>query len=422
MQITTNASGDLLELRISGRLDNESSEHLTSAINDAVRLGSHSVTLDLSGVDYISSAGIGALVKAHKQFQTLRGYFGISALSPAAAEIIRLTGLSKILQLDPVRPRNLGASTVEAALPLIHKSDQMELVYEVYDLHPGATLTCEVKGDPGPLSQGVFDAGHCQTVDFPATAVGLGLGAFGRSFSDCRERFGEFLAVAGTAAQQPPNQAGKPDFQQVLGDFVPNLQVLYGLKCVGEFSHLVRFDRLGENSRQPLSALAAQFLTVAKTDLAVMVFLAESSGLIGTSLRHSPASAAQSGTSRLAHPEIRRWLSFTPDHTHAHTLTLAVGLVSRRVLTGDFSSLAPLLRPLGPGTDLQGHFHAVVFSYRPFKKRRLDLNQTVRELFETEDVQAVLHLLHDDRQISGGGESEFVRGGCWVGAISRVVS
>jgi anti-anti-sigma factor len=86
MQITSESSGDVLELRVSGRLDNESSGDLTAAIDDAIRLGSHTLILDLSAANYVSSAGIGALLKAHKQFQTIRGFFGVGAASPEVEE------------------------------------------------------------------------------------------------------------------------------------------------------------------------------------------------------------------------------------------------------------------------------------------------------------------------------------------------
>jgi len=37
-------------------------------------------------------------------------------------------------------------------------------------------------------------------------------------------------------------------------------------------------------------------------------------------------------------------------------------------------------------------------------------------------VQSVLHLLNDDRQIVGGGQSAFVRGACWISPITEISS
>jgi hypothetical protein len=42
-------------------------------------------------------------------------------------------------------------------------------------------------------------------------------------------------------------------------------------------------------------------------------------------------------------------------------------------------------------------------------------------LFENETLQGVLHLIGDDREIAGAGESDFLRGALWVGAIAAVV-
>ena len=67
-----------------------------------------------------------------------------------------------------------------------------------------------------------------------------------------------------------------------------------------------------------------------------------------------------------------------------------------------------------------GHFHAAAFSYRPLKKGDIDLKATVTTLFETESLQGVLHLLADDRQAAGPHQSEFVRGACWIAAVSDI--
>ena len=48
------------------------------------------------------------------------------------------------------------------------------------------------------------------------------------------------------------------------------------------------------------------------------------------------------------------------------------------------------------------------------------MKSTVRELFEAGGLQGVLHLLADEREIAGAGESEFLRGACWVGPVSGV--
>jgi hypothetical protein len=77
------------------------------------------------------------------------------------------------------------------------------------------------------------------------------------------------------------------------------------------------------------------------------------------------------------------------------------------------------MRRVGSGSFPVGHFHAAAFSYRPLKKGDIDLHATVATLFETETLQGVLHLLTDDRETIGPLQSEFVRGACWMGALSQ---
>ena len=84
-----------LEMRVVGRLDNESAEHLTAAVNDAMRQGQHSVVVHLEGVVYISSAGTR---RAGAGLQAVQGGARVlrrRAASPEVAETIRLTGLGE---------------------------------------------------------------------------------------------------------------------------------------------------------------------------------------------------------------------------------------------------------------------------------------------------------------------------------------
>src|SRR6266699_475835 len=116
----------------------------------------------------------------------------------------------------------------------------------------------------------------------------------------------------------------------------------------------------------------------------------------------------------------REWLSYSAERAHTRSLALVVGIASRNDEREDAGKLFSMLRPLGPAPWPAGHFHAAAFSYRPLKKGTLDLRTMVATLFESENLESVMHLLNDTREISGPGESEFVRGACWFGPISEI--
>lgn len=420
MKISTEVNGEYLQMKVAGRLDNEWSADLTRAIDEVVRQGSHAVIMDLNDVEYLSSAGIGALVRAHKQLQSIHGFFGIAVAAPQVEEVIRLTGLGKLLFCEPQRLTRSSGENPATATPEFRVTPVGGMVFEVYDNHPGGTLTATLIGNPGGLSRSAYTGTDCRPVEFPATSFGLGQGAFGRDFADCANRFGEFLAVGGSAAQLPTSSNGKPDYQLGTGEFIPSVQMLYGLRCTGEFAQQHRFEPHVPHERISLSKLVEQTLTLSKSESVGMVVLAETAGLVGAALRKSPASGGAMTTDIFSHPEIRRWLTFSPERAFPHSLALIVGIAARSAAVERYPGLQNFLRPLTSGSDLHGHFHAAVFSYRPLKKRRLKLIETVTTLFESEDLQGVLHLLNDDRPIQGCGESEFVRGACWISPIAAI--
>jgi hypothetical protein len=111
-------------------------------------------------------------------------------------------------------------------------------------------------------------------------------------------------------------------------------------------------------------------------------------------------------------------LSFSSERSFARSMALTIGLVDR---SGN-KLISSFLRPMKEGSPLQAHFHSAVFPFRPLKKGPLELKATLNTLFESEQVLGVMHLLTDDREIEGAGESEFIRGACWFGPISEISS
>jgi hypothetical protein len=253
-------------------------------------------------------------------------------------------------------------------------------------------------------------------VTYPAATFGFGLGAFGHGFQDAQTRFGEFLAVGGSAAYLPTDGTNVPDFMVSSGKLVPEMNVLYGLRCEGGFTHLMRFESSTAEGPISLAELVRSALEISGAPAIGIVMVVESAGLVGAALRRSPAAAAGASDAPFKYPEVRSWLSFSTERLYSRSLALISGVAA----SSECAPLAPLLRPLGTGAWPLGHFHAAAFSYRPLQKGSIDLKTTVTTLFETETLQGVLHLLTDDRVAAGPQQSEFVRGACWIGAASEI--
>ena len=406
---------DEAEIDLRGRLDAYWADHLSQDLDQIVRGGAHRLWLDLSGVTYLSSLGIGLLVRFQKEMSRLGGSLKVINPSESVKEVLTVVRLHTVLIGEPPGQRG-GTTQPYRALRRAETQERNGVAYETFDLEIDRPLSCRTVGDPAPLLHGRrFGPEDCPAVALGGDSFAVGVGALGQSFEDCQGRFGEFLAAAGAAAYLPTDGTNVPDYFLLGGSTVPRVRLCYGLVCEGPFARLARFESRRESATVTLTELVEAGLEQVEADSVGIVMVAESAGLMGAALRRSPA-LERPPTNPFAHAQIRDWLTFTGEHVGRGTTTLIAGVAARD--TG--GALAPLLRPLGPGPTPVGHFHAAAFSYRTLPKGEIDLQTTVAALFEQQSLQCILHLLGDYREATGMGESEFVRGACWAGPISEV--
>lgn len=393
MEIRRQAGNGWLELIIEGRLDGSWAETLDAELAETVRAGHHRLRLDLSGVRFISSAGIGVLVKSYNRLSAINGRLVIGEVSSQVRTVLEITRLAGML-LQPAGEAVPEALTTQGAT-LVRDG----LLVQVFGLSPTAELACSWGTDESAVLR-------CHESLFA-----VGVGAFGEDRQECRERYGEFVAVGGAAAYLPADGTETADYL-VGSDARPvELHVRRHLTCEGGFAQLARFEPIPPRTAVTLTEVAAACLQVAHADAAGIVAIAETSGLVGAALRQTPT--LSDGADFFAFPEVRARLTFTAERAFSRSLALVVGMVQRA--GGPIS--AAEVRPLDRTSGLEGHFHAAVFPFHAFKKGRVELGDTIHTLFEAGGLQGILHLLNDDREIAGVGQSEFTRGACWIGRI-----
>lgn len=84
-----------------GEVDVVSAPSLRAAIVNAVTGGRTDLVLDLSGVVFIDSFGLGVLVGAVKRVQTHEGQLRVVITEQRVRAVVELTGLDRILDLHP---------------------------------------------------------------------------------------------------------------------------------------------------------------------------------------------------------------------------------------------------------------------------------------------------------------------------------
>ena len=346
MEITQHPAAESLELRITGRIDATWGEHLGDTIENAVRAGSHRIVLNFAGVDYISSLGISVLFSQYRLLKSVNGSLAISNPNKLCRTIFTTVGLTGLLAGDET---TAAASTAPRSTAELARG---AATYTVYPQPAAQPLSCTLVGHPGHLASSGFAESDCRSLTFAAGSFGLGLGAFGEGFADCRNRFGEFLAAGGCAIALPTSEPDAlPDFVVEQGAHIPRIEALYALSGQGDFSTMVRFDALADGpGKIGLSELVDSLLHIAAVEAIAFVVLAEAAGLVGATLRKSPAGLP------LAHrlPAVREWLSFTTERTTEKSLSLLVGIAGRNFPERPPRSCAPLSPSVQHGSAAAG--------------------------------------------------------------------
>ncbi len=404
MKITTQKQNGIYVLHLDGRLDAGWCDPVQTAFDEAVKAGEHRMHFDMEKVVYLSSAGIRVLITSHRQLLGVSGLFGIVNPSTFVRNVMDLAGLEELLVSD-----DADSSQQTEGGGRTHRSASAS--YELLD-DPSQASAVKVQssGKISALAAGK-EADATDNVKFGPATFALGVGALGADAEDIDSRMGEFIAVAGCATYQPTDGSNRPDYMVTEGELFPEGQLLLGLSG-GVPGCLIRFEADSEQGSVGLTELCQTALELSGKTAIAVIAITETSGLVGTSLRQSPAPAGNRAE-RFAFPGVRDWLSFSSDRSHRDSISLLAGVVAKAG-----TSLDDFLRPLAPESQLLGHLHAATFHYKPLQKGRIDLHESVNDLFAGNALQSVLHLLSDPRGINGAGESEFYRGAVWLAPIA----
>lgn len=412
MEITRRPHADQVEIKLKGRMDAVWSDHVANALTESVRAGHHFIALDMSEVNYISSAGIRILALHSRQLKAIQGRLVISKASTAVQGVLKLVGFDSLL--------HVGEDTTTVAAAGEEPARQITLpqagaTARIFELDPAAMLRVQWLGNPATWLDGTAQQTDCDRVNFSADVMGLGLGAFGSENDESGSGFGEFLGAGGATVCQPADRANKPDYMLLQGALTPTVKVAYGILAHGNFARLLRFDKGPEQPGLPLSVVVKACLDASNSDAAGIVMLAETASLVGASLQKPPGRQKEETAPRniFAFPEVRDWLSFTAEAGFTNSVSLIVGFAA----SGLRASSLRLLKPMLPSGEICGHFHAAAFPYHPLRKGRVTLTESVPLLFEGEHVLGLLHLLNDWREVNGAGESRLLRGACWFAPL-----
>lgn len=98
MQIEQSERDDVVVLATSGRFNMVSAPRVKARIDEVVAGGSARIVVDLSGVEFMDSSGLGALIGGLKAARQASGDLRIAAAGEQVVAVLKLTNLDRILR------------------------------------------------------------------------------------------------------------------------------------------------------------------------------------------------------------------------------------------------------------------------------------------------------------------------------------
>jgi len=99
MEITEERRADVLILRVIGKLDASTSKALENKLLPVIAAGQEQLVVELSHLDYISSAGLRVFLLAAKRIDESKGKMILCSLKDSVKQVFDIAGFSSFLNL-----------------------------------------------------------------------------------------------------------------------------------------------------------------------------------------------------------------------------------------------------------------------------------------------------------------------------------
>jgi stage II sporulation protein AA (anti-sigma F factor antagonist) len=102
LKIDLEVKNDVLCIRLEGELDHHTAEDLRNLATNAIEKHQiRHILLNLEHLSFMDSSGLGVILGRYKQIKQLHGEMVVCAISPAIERLFDLSGLFKIMRLEP---------------------------------------------------------------------------------------------------------------------------------------------------------------------------------------------------------------------------------------------------------------------------------------------------------------------------------
>ena len=400
---------------LTGRLDGFGAQQLETGLKEIVRDDTRSVIFNLSGVDYLSSAGIRVLLGLKKRLKQRDGTLALINVREFPKNVLEMAGFQKVLDIYPtlqdaqiacrVKPREEGL--------LFGVSYPSFVVNGVtYAIEPGSTKAASlvVLGDLNKVLESAITPLDIRTLGFKEADYSLGLGALGKDVADAMPLMGEMITLHGSMVYVPTDGHFTPDFFTPVKE-TGDVKIFTGfnVRLSGPFHDLFTFETPRENGVS-LAEIYSAIFTLARTrrkdfrGILSLVIWGVVEGVISSEITHSPLQEhAPANHKSIMDPEnYDEWNDTNREPRYRGDTLVSFGIGID--LSGDFSSFSTkdldalhYIHPANKGTaTMYLHNHGVVFRNTPYDPK-FELTRQVKTIAEDGEFVDMRHLMDETR-------------------------
>ncbi len=109
MEISEEHIGDTCVVTAKGRLDGGASAAFAEQIGNLISASRPKLLIDFAGVDFVTSAGLRAVLLLVKKVKAAGGTFALCNVQDSVREVLDITGFTGMLSIHPARADAIAA-------------------------------------------------------------------------------------------------------------------------------------------------------------------------------------------------------------------------------------------------------------------------------------------------------------------------
>ena len=400
---------------LKGRLDGYGAQQFDEGLKEIIRDDTRFVVFNLSGVDYLSSAGIRVFVGLKKRLKPRGGTFALVNVGEYPRSVLEMAGFLSVFDIYPTIEKAKAAcreKTRDEGLLFGIKYPSYKVGDVTYRVEPGApgTASLSITGTVDKVIRASITPADVRALGFRDAEYSLGLGALGKSREDAMPLLGEMVTLHGSMVYVPTDGHSTPDFfTPVRDDGEVKIYSGFNVALAGPFHDLVTFEAPGDTGIT-LGEIYNAIFSLARSHrkdfsgVISLVIWGIIDGLLSSEIRHSPLSGnAPRNHQSIMDPEnYTEWMDVNREpRYHGDTL---VGFGIGIDLASKLSSFSPdVLSALfyqHPDNLRSGavylHTHGVVFRDVPYDPVN-ELSRQIRAIVRDGEFVDMRHLLDETR-------------------------